>query len=295
MKIVPSCFPCVLRRILSTAGRITDDDWLHQKLLGKAMTELAALDRDTTPAEMVHSMQTLLSKTLGAADPYQKEREDWFQELEGLEERIGARVDAADDPLECALLLAARANVFDDECLSQRAVREELKRLGLREGAPEPCEGFAFSDLDLFLKDIEDHRTLLFFHDSGPEVPFDRVLIERILAASGSLEVTCVVRSHPVLLDAVREDLERVGIPEIPGVVRTVDPGISALGVPLNECSREFREVFDRSEVILAKGQAHLETLVDCGRPAYFLLRVKCAVVEKAQGAQIGDLLFLKP
>ena len=76
--------------------------------------------------------------------------------------------------------------------------------------------------------------------------------------------------------------------------VTLTDPGISALGIPLNECSREFRDLFDEADVIIAKGQAHYETLTDTGKPTYSLMRVKCAVVAKTQGVQPGDLVLYK-
>ncbi|MEE8142213.1 MAG: ARMT1-like domain-containing protein [Planctomycetota bacterium] len=299
MKIDPRCFPCALRRILCTAERITDDAWLHYKLLGKAMAELPGMERTMTPAEMMHSMAELTSKTLGTQDPYQKVRERWYQELEGWGGKIEARVADSKEPLKEALLMAARANVFDDEMLSRSSLREELGRLGLREPASEKTksepEEFAFSDYDLFIADLEKSRRLLFLHDSGPELPFDRVLIMSLLAHGENLQVTCVVRQQRVLMDATREDLDRFDILDIPGVVGAVDPGISALGIPISECSREFREVFDASDLILAKGQAHLETLADCGKTAYFLLRAKCVVMAAAQGVEIGNLILTKP
>ncbi len=46
MKVDPACYPCALRRLLSSAAHITDDQWLHHKLTVKAMGDLAAMERD---------------------------------------------------------------------------------------------------------------------------------------------------------------------------------------------------------------------------------------------------------
>ena len=134
----------------------------------------------------------------------------------------------------------------------------------------------------------------MFLHDSGPEAPFDRELLRQVVARRPSLEVTCVVRPSPVLLDATREDLERYQFERIDGVVDVIDAGIAALGVPLNECSREFRDRFEAADVIIAKGQAHYETLEDCGRTVFFLLRVKCPVMARRQACKVGDVVFVK-
>lgn len=293
MKVDPGCFPCALRRLLSTAARITDDPWLAHKLLGKAMTELAEVGRDDTPAEMMHGVEKLLLKTLGTTDPYLKEREAWDKELEGISEKARARVGTATDPLELALLLAARANVFDDECLASRDVRDELRRLDLREGGT-TSEAFATSDLDLFVKDLDKSESLLFLHDSGPELPFDGIVIERIHERWPDIAITLVVRSAPVLLDATADDIATHGLGSLAGVAEVIDPGISALGIPLNECTREFRDRFKSADVVLGKGQAHYETLADGDKTTYFLMRVKCDVMAKHQGVSVGDLVFIK-
>ena len=57
----------------------------------------------------------------------------------------------------------------------------------------------------------------------------------------------------------------------------------------------QFREVFEAADLILAKGQASFETLADDEKTVYFLFRVKCEVMARAQGAEIGDLVFSRP
>lgn len=292
MKLDPACLPCALNRALCTAQKITSDPWLHHQLLANAMQELLDGRRDVTPAEMVFSLEGVISKTLGAADPYQKIRADWHEELDGLLEKLSARIADGAQPLHTALAMAARANVFDDEQLSPRQVRDELKRLALAEGAA--ADRFAHDDIVAFEKELGSARTLMFLHDSGPEAPFDRELVKQVVARQPSLAVTCVVRPKPVLLDATREDLERYRFEKLDGVAGIIDAGIAALGVPLNECSREFRERFEAADVIIAKGQAHYETLEDCGRTVFFLLRVKCPVMARKQASKVGDIVFVK-
>ncbi|MGE3165071.1 MAG: DUF89 domain-containing protein [Planctomycetota bacterium] len=300
MKIEPACIPCALRRALATAERISADPWLHHKLLVKAMGELEGMERDLTPAQLNAQLWAVVSKTLGATDPYQGERTQWRREL-GDTQRFATLIKDAEDPLLAALVLSGRVNVFDDECLNEGGIREELRRMRSQPGA-EPTDSsaaggdadrLACSDLDLFLADLEQAKTLLFVHDSGPEVPIDALLIREILGRRPDLQVTCVVRTRPILLDATREDLEESGLLTLPGV-RGIDPGIDTLGVPLSECSRELREEFERADLVLGKGQAAFETLAQGAKATYFLMRIKCPVMAKVQGLRVGELAFIK-
>lgn len=298
MKIEPACIPCALRRALATAERISADSWLHHKLLVKAMSELEGIERDLTPAQLNARLCGVVSKTLGVADPYQQERTNWRRETEDTQ-RFQALIAESADPLRVALTLAGRVNVFDDECLTEGAIREELRRMRVPllsdsgELSGGEADRLAFSDLDLFVADLERAKTLLFVHDSGPEVPFDALLIRELLRLHPELQVTCVARARPILMDATREDLQQSGLLALPGV-RGIDPGIDTLGIPLSECSRELREEFERSDLVFGKGQAAFETLAHEAKPSYFLMRIKCEVMAKLQGLRVGELAFIK-
>lgn len=293
MKIDPACIPCALRRTLATAERISDDPWLHHKLLAKAMSELVDMGRDVTPADLNSQLWAVVSKTLGTTDPYQQQRQEWRRELEGGRARLKEVIAASEDGLLAALQLSARANVFDNECATDRSIRKELQGTGVWGDEGSETQELSFSDYDLFLQDLDQARSLIFVHDSGPEMLFDALLIRQIRARRPKLEIVCVVRARPILLDATQEDLEASGLLKLSGV-RGVDPGIDTLGVPLNECSRELREEFEKGDLVLGKGQASFETLADAEKKTYFLMRVKCAVMAKVQGVRVGDLAFVK-
>lgn len=294
MKVHPECFSCLVARSLAVAARVTDDKWLQHKVLGKAMTELSETERDATPAEVMCGLVQLLSKTLGSPDPFQKEREEWFTELESVTPAVETLIAGSSDPLRTALTVAARVNVFDDERVTARRIRDELQKVGFK--APdEPCpDALAFSDYEDFKKDLAEANELLFVHDSATELPFDRLLFAQLRAVRPELRITSVVRAQRTLLDASREDAERFELSKWPGVVEVIDPGATVIGLPFNDCSREFRDIFDRSDLVLAKGQAHFETLDDLDKRAYFLLRVKCGVFARSQGSRVGDLLFFR-
>jgi len=277
LKARPACLPCCLARALRMCQIVTEDEWLHRKVLGEVMSTLAEPRHDATPAELAHELLRRTARTLGVSDPYADRKGLWYEEVLGAEGEIREAIATARDPLLASLTASAAANAFDSElegdphvaALSAAAARGDLA-------------GDAIED---FRTDLDEARQILFVHDSAAEILLDRILIERI----GPERVTSVVRAAPVVADAVEADAERVGLEPGGGVV---DPGIDCLGIPLSRCKNRFRELVERSDLIIAKGQACYETLAGVRAPLYFLLRVKCVVMAEELGLSIGDLVL---
>ncbi|MFW5701797.1 MAG: ARMT1-like domain-containing protein, partial [Bacteroidota bacterium] len=52
---------------------------------------------------------------------------------------------------------------------------------------------------------------------------------------------------------------------------------------------REFRQAFERAELIIAKGQGNFESLTESPANIYYLLTAKCPVVARWFGVSKGD------
>ena len=286
----PECLPCCLRRVLHTADRTTTDEWLHRKILADVMADLGRVDDKTTPAEVIHELAKRTARTLGVADPYAEEKRRWIEETTGNSDWIRGIVDGSPDPFDAALRLSIAANLLD--CELRHDVVKGFSMRGLVEG---------FASLPFASEKVEDFRAavaaagrVLFVHDAAGELFFDRLLIEKMSKPPGS--VYSAVRAAPILADATREDALLVGLDTVATIV---DPGIDCLGVPLNACSQEFRDLYRSADIIVAKGQACYETLegkdaeIDgVEKPIYFLLRVKCPVMARHLGAGVGDCVL---
>ncbi len=289
MKHAPHCIPCFLRRVLTMSALVTDDEWLHRKILGETMVDLAHVDDKSTPPEVMQDVFRKTAKTLGSADPYQGEKKRWRQEVLANVESIRKRVEGADDPFAQALTAAIVANVVDDELREDTTLKGLLGQI---EGARLDPDA-----VDEFRESVRGATSLLLIHDSVGELFFDRLLIEQMTRlASEECRVTSVVRTASVLGDATREDAVAMGINE---VAEILDPGLECLGLPLSECSAELRDRFRDSDVVVAKGQAVYQTLeADARGPdgrektIWYLFRIKCPVMARELAADIGDLFL---
>lgn len=287
----PECLPCCLRRVLHTADKSTSDEWIHRKILAEAMQELSRTDDKATPAELMHATIRRVGKTLGVADPYQEEKRRWVHDTLGNGDWIRSIVDGAGDPFEAALHLSAAANILDCE-LRQDIVGKGFSLKALVEGyAAVP---FAKDSVAELREALARAGKILFIHDAAGELFFDRLLIERFEKPADA--VFSVVRETAILADATVEDASAVGLDR---VARVITPGIDCMGIPLHFCSSEFRDHYRSADVVIAKGQACLETLegkdarIDgAAKDVFFLLRVKCALVARHLGASVGDCML---
>jgi len=113
----------------------------------------------------------------------------------------------------------------------------------------------------------------------------DRLLIERLAPE----KVTVAVRGGPVINDATLEDARAAGLCDL---VKVISNGSDAPGTILEDCSPSFREVLERSDLIIAKGQGNYETLGSEEKRIVFLFQVKCAVIAAHTGAAVGTMVI---
>ena len=291
MKHRPECITCCLARVHRAADLVTDDEWLHRKILSDSMQELCEVDDLLSPAEVVHQIFRRASKALGVATPYAADQKKWIEGVCGNEDSIREVVAGSKDPFLAALRLAVAANLIDcdvpgqfQEGFSLKTILEMQKRL---EGEAQ----MAIDKSEDLRQAVEDASQILFVHETAGELFFDRLLIETFGKEPSG--VVSVVRSTPSLGSATEEHAHAVGLDK---VATLTDPGIDCRGVLLDLSSDKFREEFSRADLVIAKGQAAFETLEEVSvghsndqKRCFYLLTVKCAVIAAELGVSAGD------
>ncbi|HAK95526.1 MAG TPA: hypothetical protein DCM87_11095 [Planctomycetes bacterium] len=280
MNAQPACIPCCLARILRMAELVTDNDWLHNRILAEMMDFLRKRQYETTPADLMAELCTRAEKTLGVADPYAERRKSIGEETQAAEEQFRAQIDAVpkSHQLALAVRLACTANVFDDDLLRD----VEISALFAR-AEDAALHGDAWED---FRRDLKAASRILFVHCAAGEIVLDKLLMERL----EEKRIVSVVRARPILGWATAEDAARAGLGAAADAI--MDPGADCIGLPLSQCSQELRTAFDEADLVIAKGQAAYETLGAERKPIYALMRVKCRVAAEVLGYEIGDLVL---
>jgi len=272
------CLPCVLRQVLAAVGRVSADEWFRARAAAMMMKRIAELDLERTPAELTHDALTQLRSVIGARDPFAEDKRTYNSTMLAVLPQLRRLVKSSERALRLAAKLAVAGNVIDLGILSEFDVQAEL-----RTAVERPLAVDHTTELETALKSAS---TVMYVLDNAGEAAVDRLFIEQMQG----LDVTCVVRRSPVLNDATRADAEEVGLDKLSTLV---DPGADMLGVVPALSSPEFRKLFREADVVIAKGQANYETLDECERGVFFLLKARGPVVADALGIPEGQAAVL--
>ncbi len=279
LRAKPECLPCSLKQVLSTVRTVSDDPWFHAEVLKRVMARMADADLDRSPAEVSFEAISEAMKLLGSRDPFAGEKRRYDALVQEILPDLRKRVGESTDPVGLAARLAIAGNVIDLGILSDVDLGPEIERV--------TTEPLARDDMAAFREAARAAKSVLYVLDNAGEVLFDRLLIEQLKRK----DIACLVRAAPILNDVTREDAVRAGLDEFAEIL---DPGTPMLGLVVSLASAKVQDRFLKADLVIAKGQANLETLYEEEREIYFLLKAKCPVVADALGVKVGDSVLAR-
>lgn len=272
MLLQPDCIPCILKMSISLIRKLSLEETLVKKLTADILKIPALRGRQwniTSPEVVEQVMQKIVAAT-GNSDPFSSEksylntallsRYGFFQNL----------LDQSDDPLNTAVKLAIFGNAID-VMVPKGASRFE-NNIMEKLDAPLPNEVFS-----TFKEKLDSSKLLLYIGDNAGEIVLDKLLIETIRQRY-DLDVVFVVRSIPTLNDATMNESMAVGMDK---VTRVIENGIDGPlpGTIVNRCSNELKDLFERAELIVAKGGGNFDSLSEEKKYMHkitFMLLSKC-------------------
>ena len=182
-------------------------------------------------------------------------------------EQIRAKVEAAADPVFAGLQFAILGNYIDFSALHGEVSFEKLEQM-LDSALEMQLDRECYVNL---CKDLSAAKSLLYITDNAGEIGFDRIFAEEIQKKYPHLAITFCVRGGPANNDATREDAAAVGIP-----FPAIDNGNRVPGTQLELLGSEAKEALETADVIIAKGQGNVETMLGFGYNVYYAFLVKC-------------------
>jgi len=276
VKTYLDCFPCFLRQALEAARMAGADEERQRLILDRTMALLQDASLESKPPEIGDGVHRIVRQLTGDDDPYAAVKAESTREALRLYPRLKALVAEDGDRLERAIRIAIAGNVIDFATGADFDIKEGLERI--------LNQPFAINDIAAFRKALSEARSVLYLGDNAGETVFDRVLIEAL-----DVPVIYAVKGGPIINDATVDDALAAGLDEVAEVVST---GSDAPGTILSRCSAEFRALYERAELVIAKGQANYETLSGEGGRLFFLLKVKCPVIARDIGAPVGSIVL---
>ncbi len=276
MEIYLDCLPCILRQVLEASRISTDKIELHNEIIGEAIGVLSKYKSYKNPPEVGRDMHRIVKDKTGVTDPYYQIKQRDIQTALKLYPEL-KKYTAGKDFLYWALKVAATGNVLDSGIYYNYGIEKVLDT--------EVKQPFAVCDIKLFKKKLKIAKSILIIGDNAGETVFDRVLMGFLW----NYKITYAVKGAPIINDATTEDAHASGLDQYARIITT---GSDVPGVKLEECSDIFLDCFYNADIVISKGQGNYETLSDCDRNIFFLLKAKCPVVAGLLGVELNAYVF---
>ena len=271
----PDCIICQLRRNVGTARDLGSPEQLAEFTSGLLELYLRVPEGVSSPW-LGPETEKLYQKVYGiTGDRFEAEKKFSNRFVMERFDRIRARAELAEDPVYAGLQFAVLGNYIDFSALYGEVSFEELDEL-LKKAESMELNRETYEKLS---RELETAKNLLYLTDNAGEIGFDRICAEQIAARYPNLQITFCVRGGVTLNDATREDARAVGIP-----FPVIDNGNNIAGTQLDLLGEEAKQALETADVILAKGQANAETLLDSGYNIYYAFLVKCFRFEQRFG-----------
>jgi hypothetical protein len=269
--------------MVAAVTRLSDDQSVREEVVLSLVRDIAQRGYTLAPPQLAQRAYRVLKRETGIDDPLWEEKKTMNENGLAILPTMRSTVDAQPDPMEAAVKLAVYGNIMD------MGIHGHDYNKPLEQSLDEALSGVLWgADISEFNKCVARAESILYLCDNAGEIVFDKLLMERL-----PLErITAVVRGYPVINDATMEDAVQVGLKEM---VPVIGNGSDAPGSIVDECSREFQDLFDKADLIISKGQGNYETLSGKGKRVAYLLTAKCSVVAGALGCPMGaGILYIK-
>ena len=272
MTIKPDCVVCLLNQSLKVSKLLQLDDETSKQVLDRTAEILTEYDLSHTPPQIAKAIYRSISEITGEEDPVAAAKREATREAMGVDTSFVHTIPEA-------LKLSVIGNVIDYGAQNQFGLQETIEK--------QFASDFALDDSARFIDELKQAREIVIIGDNTGEHIFDKLLIEMI-QKEYDVDVYYFVRGAPIINDVTVREAAYLS-----DVARIVDTGVQTPGYDLAEANRLSREIFDRADIVLAKGMGNFESLYrQAGREVYFLFIVKCTVVAEAIGKEVKDMIF---
>lgn len=278
MNMQLDCLPCFLRQALEASRIVTKEQKIQTKILMESLEVIREFESYRCAPEVGRVIHSIVKRITGNSDPYLRLKENNLKLAEQYYPAIKDLILRKGATNELFFKIAAIGNNLD------AAIYPEVRDMALLDGEME--KNFAICDLQQFERRLPDAKSLLIIGDNAGETVFDRILTEQF----SGLEITYAVRSAPIINDATVDDAVAARLDQR---ARVISSGCDAPGLILEECTLEFMQAYNQSDLVISKGQGNYETLSEtAGREIFFLLKAKCPVIATDLRVAVGEYIF---
>jgi len=284
MHLDERCIHCIYDQTKRVCALLHLNEAQSKKIDTVAHQHIASFDMKLTPPQNAAPLYEAMAEALGVEDLYAAFKAESSQKAKAFIPLCEEHLLSSNDKLLTATKTAVAGNVIDLAAVMLYDLREELEKIY--------HTPFAIDDVKALEAQLRITHTLVYLADNAGEEIFDKLYIKTLKTLFPQLDIYYFVRGRPIINDLTCKDALASGMDEVATIV---DSGVPTPGLVLEFMHQEARTLFDKAECIIAKGMGNYECLGEMNtHPIFFLFKVKCAVVAKAVGASLGDIICRK-
>ncbi len=194
-----------------------------------------------------------------------------------------------EEQLKLALATATSANIIEYDLLSQKNEFNIRDLEIIIDSAEKQWDNLSIELLPSLISEITEANSILYLTDNVGEVVFDALVIDLLIQQDKKIIVAG--KSKPILNDATVVDLQELWVKlRTDNLPKIISIGTNSVGLLIDEISDEFQEIIIKSDLIIAKGMGHFETLpeYDWNQSVWCLFRSKCQPVAMEAKSVLG-------
>jgi len=288
MRTYLDCIPCFFRQALEGARIVGAGPKVQKQIINEFAGIIPKISLNSPPPEIARFGYNLLKELSRNSDPYKKIKQKSNRLALRIYDKLKNKAVHSNNRLLTSLEVAIAGNIIDFGVKNNLNINEELKKILVRE--EKYIRRKTIFHYSAFKRALPKAKNILYLADNAGETVFDRILIEEIKNLYPNKIIYYAVKDKPIINDALFDDARVCGLDR---VSRVISNGTDAPGTILSLCSKEFKRIYCKADMIISKGQGNFETLSQEKRPIFFLFMVKCQVVAKHTGCKLGDIVLL--
>ncbi len=281
MFIEPACVECIINQSLKVADALGSDEVLRHNLLNHVQEASKTFSFTNTPPEIAAGVYADMAKIAQKEDLYRKQKQHATQKALSFLPSLKKRVATSKEKLLTATKIAVAGNVIDLAAEVEFDLALELEKIFETD--------FAIDNVQKLHYELQHARDVVVLGDNVGEHIFDYLYIETLQQLYPQIKFSYFVRGCPIINDVTIKEAQEAGFENL---CHVVDSGVDTPGFAYTRATQEAKELFDNADVVISKGMGNYESLSPTHRDKIcFLLKVKCNVVARSLGKDLGDII----
>ena len=277
MTIESDCIVCNIRQAMDVCDFVGADEQTRQSVL-KHIMQIILDGMEMEPVDGINNLvHRELKKITNQKDPYKTVKKESIKKALEIYPQMVTLVEKSREPIKTAVELCIAGNVIDFGPSNMHNIESSVEEVLLSKKH--------HFDFNAFEKELKKAKTVLILGDNAGETVFDRILMERL-----PHQVYYAVKSEPIINDAVMADAVESGIGQTATIIENGSP---VAGTFLPFCSQDFLNLFYSADMVISKGMANFETLVNEERRLFFLFKVKCRLISRKYNLPLGEYVLI--